>query len=163
MEFLPLSRRRSSARNVPSYEERGETDVFAGYWLWNTYPFVPSSNSEICIRCFCDLASELMSLSICSNTWTTSENIVGHRGVRCWAEMRSIRTLKKRKICSWTTGDWGSLKLSAWRSCISGRQYWYWSTSLQNDDNFFRCWARCSISYQKIMNLILRKSFELIN
>ena len=31
MEFLPLSRRRSSARNVPSDEERGETDVFAGY------------------------------------------------------------------------------------------------------------------------------------
>ena len=31
MEFLPLSRRLSSARNVPSYEERGETDVFAGY------------------------------------------------------------------------------------------------------------------------------------
>ena len=32
MEFLSLSRRRSSARNVPSGEERGETDVFAGYW-----------------------------------------------------------------------------------------------------------------------------------
>ena len=31
MEFLSLSRRRSSARNVPSGEERGETDVFAGY------------------------------------------------------------------------------------------------------------------------------------
>ena len=31
MEFLSLSRRRSSARNVPSDEERGETDVFAGY------------------------------------------------------------------------------------------------------------------------------------
>ena len=35
MEFLPPSRRRSSARNVPSGEERGETrgqtDVFAGY------------------------------------------------------------------------------------------------------------------------------------
>ena len=31
MEFLPLSRRRSSARNVPIGEERGETDVFAGY------------------------------------------------------------------------------------------------------------------------------------
>ena len=30
MEFLSLSRRRSSARNVPSGEERGETDVFAG-------------------------------------------------------------------------------------------------------------------------------------
>ena len=30
MEFPPLSRRRSSARNVPSGEERGETDVFAG-------------------------------------------------------------------------------------------------------------------------------------
>ena len=34
MEFLPLSRRRSSARNVPSGEERGETDVFAGYAKW---------------------------------------------------------------------------------------------------------------------------------
>ena len=31
MEFLTLSRRRSSSRNVPSGEERGETDVFAGY------------------------------------------------------------------------------------------------------------------------------------
>ena len=31
MEFLSLSRRRSSARNVPGGEERGETDVFAGY------------------------------------------------------------------------------------------------------------------------------------
>ena len=33
MEFLPLSRRLSSARNVPSGEERGETDVFAGYGI----------------------------------------------------------------------------------------------------------------------------------
>ena len=31
MEFLSLSRRRSSEWNVPSDEERGETDVFAGY------------------------------------------------------------------------------------------------------------------------------------
>ena len=31
MEFLSLSRRRSSSRNVPSGEERGETAVFAGY------------------------------------------------------------------------------------------------------------------------------------
>ena len=31
MEFLPLSRRRSSARNVPSGEERGGMDVFAGH------------------------------------------------------------------------------------------------------------------------------------
>ena len=31
MEFLSLSHRRSSARKVPSGEERGETDVFAGY------------------------------------------------------------------------------------------------------------------------------------
>ena len=30
MEFLSLSRRRSSSRNVPSGEERGETAVFAG-------------------------------------------------------------------------------------------------------------------------------------
>ena len=32
MEFLPLSRRRSSSQNVPGGEERGETDVFAGYY-----------------------------------------------------------------------------------------------------------------------------------
>ena len=31
MEFLSLSRRRSSSRNVLSSEEREETDVFAGY------------------------------------------------------------------------------------------------------------------------------------
>ena len=31
MEFLSLNRRRSSERNDPSGEERGETDVFAGY------------------------------------------------------------------------------------------------------------------------------------
>ena len=30
VEFLSLSRRRSFAQNVPSGEERGETDVFAG-------------------------------------------------------------------------------------------------------------------------------------
>ena len=31
MEFLSLSRRRFSAQNVPIGEERGETDVLAGY------------------------------------------------------------------------------------------------------------------------------------
>ena len=31
MEFLSLSRRRFSARNIPSGEDRGETDVFTGY------------------------------------------------------------------------------------------------------------------------------------
>ena len=31
MEFLSLSRRHSSARNVPIDEEQGEMDVFAGY------------------------------------------------------------------------------------------------------------------------------------
>jgi len=35
MEFLLLSCRRSSARNVPSGEEHGETDVFAGYYSSN--------------------------------------------------------------------------------------------------------------------------------
>ena len=30
MEFLSLSRRRSSVRNVSSDEEQGETDVFTG-------------------------------------------------------------------------------------------------------------------------------------
>ena len=37
MEFLPLSRRRSSPRNVPGGEERGETDVFASYELSRNY------------------------------------------------------------------------------------------------------------------------------
>ena len=31
MEFLSLSHRCSSTQNVPSDEERGEADVFAGY------------------------------------------------------------------------------------------------------------------------------------
>ena len=44
MEFLPLSRRRSSARNVPSGEERGEMDVFAGY----EYPgYCPALSSHL--------------------------------------------------------------------------------------------------------------------
>ena len=34
MEFLSLSRRRSSSRNVPSDEEREETAVLAGYILY---------------------------------------------------------------------------------------------------------------------------------
>ena len=38
MEFLSLSRRRSSARNVPIAEERGETDVFAGYYFTGPEP-----------------------------------------------------------------------------------------------------------------------------
>jgi len=42
MEFLLLSRRRSSARNVPSGEERGETDVFEGYpeWFWKVFVLI---------------------------------------------------------------------------------------------------------------------------
>ena len=44
MEFLSLSRRRSSARNVPSGEERGETDVFAGYWDASSPSNIPSPN-----------------------------------------------------------------------------------------------------------------------
>ena len=34
MEFLPLSRKRSSGRNVPRGEEWGEMDVFAGYKIY---------------------------------------------------------------------------------------------------------------------------------
>ena len=35
LEFLSLSRRRSSSRNVPSGQERGETAAFAGYLSLN--------------------------------------------------------------------------------------------------------------------------------
>ena len=45
MEFLSLSRRRSSARNVPIGEERGETDVFAGYKLPVKYKVGGEANS----------------------------------------------------------------------------------------------------------------------
>ena len=41
MEFLSLSRRRSFARKVASDEERGETDVFAGYVLVNFITCLP--------------------------------------------------------------------------------------------------------------------------
>ena len=34
MEFLSLSRRRSSSLNVPSGEQRRGTDVFAGYYVF---------------------------------------------------------------------------------------------------------------------------------
>ena len=37
MEFLSLSRRRYSSRNVLSGEERGETNVFAGYFLFHPF------------------------------------------------------------------------------------------------------------------------------
>ena len=48
MEFLPLSRRRPSPRNVPSGEERGETDVFTGYSFANVPPreTPPAARSE---------------------------------------------------------------------------------------------------------------------
>ena len=36
MECLPLSRRRSSAWNVPSGKEREETEFFAGYIITET-------------------------------------------------------------------------------------------------------------------------------
>ena len=39
MEFLSLSRRRFSMQNVPSSEERGETDVSAGYLLQSPSQF----------------------------------------------------------------------------------------------------------------------------
>ena len=37
MEFLSLSRRRYSSRNVLSGKERGETNVFAGYFLFHPF------------------------------------------------------------------------------------------------------------------------------
>ena len=37
--------------------------TWSGTYL-GTYPFVPSSNSEICIRCFCDLTPELVALHL---------------------------------------------------------------------------------------------------
>ena len=47
MEFLSLSRRRSSVQNVPRGEERGETDVFTGYTNYYYQDIFPFSNSLI--------------------------------------------------------------------------------------------------------------------
>jgi len=46
MEFLSLSRKRPSARNVPSGEERGETDVFAGLVNSQTWGVNPNSGNR---------------------------------------------------------------------------------------------------------------------
>ena len=48
MEFLQLSCRRSSARNVQSGEERGETNVFAGwaFGCWHRFFFFPSCGAS---------------------------------------------------------------------------------------------------------------------
>ena len=55
MEFLSLSRRRSFARNVPRGEERGETDVFAGYGTRNVDYLILSAMKK------CSLAYTLIS------------------------------------------------------------------------------------------------------
>ena len=47
MEFLSLRRRRSSARNVLSDEERGEMDVFAGYGNSEMYVLYTRVNCEM--------------------------------------------------------------------------------------------------------------------
>ena len=47
MEFLSLSHRHSSVQNVPSSEERGETDVFTGYTNYYYQDIFPFSNSLI--------------------------------------------------------------------------------------------------------------------
>ena len=44
MDFLPLSRRRSSSRNVPGGQERGETDVFAG---WEDEPILYETATKV--------------------------------------------------------------------------------------------------------------------
>ena len=51
MEFLSLSRRRSSSRNVPSSEERGETAVSVGY----TKQGCRAWDSNVVFIIFCNL------------------------------------------------------------------------------------------------------------
>lgn len=47
---------------------------------------------------------------------TNSVIIVGQSEVRCWGDMRSSSTLKKRKTWAWRMGTWGSRRLSTRRS-----------------------------------------------
>ena len=64
MEFLPLSRKRSSARNVSSGLERGETAVFAGYPFTFRKLFVNCNNP-------CSNGSRL-----CGLDWLESRRVV---------------------------------------------------------------------------------------
>ena len=57
MEFLSLSRRRSSTRNVPINKERGETDVFAGYLECVIVDFCNQLSSAILPTELCDIQS----------------------------------------------------------------------------------------------------------
>ena len=70
MEFLWLSRRRFSAQNVPSGEERGETDVFAGYsWhavlKWETK--LAAAEAILVVSCK-SIPAKLTSVQLCRHS-----------------------------------------------------------------------------------------------
>lgn len=88
---------------------------------------------------------------------TSSVIMVGQSEVRCCGDIRRSSTLKNRNTWAWRMGTWGRRRLSTRRSeeqdtgfnfirkvvsdkrvcmcvcvlpCMSGRYFWYWSTSL---------------------------------
>ena len=71
MEFLSMSRRCSSARNVPSGEERGEMDVFAGY---------VNSFAYHCTRHSPDLkdSKQLLGLNVFKKALKTESSLAKH-------------------------------------------------------------------------------------
>lgn len=72
-----------------------------------------------------------------SNAWrrtgvTSSVIMVGQSDVRCWGDMRSSNTLKKRNTWAWRMGTWGRRRLSTRRSKHTHRHRWdisAWLTS----------------------------------
>ena len=75
MEFLSLSRRRSSSRNFPSREEQGETDVFAGYViLWDQFRFLGNCPPTPSLtQHFAPSETYMLTLSQGSGRWAVSQ------------------------------------------------------------------------------------------
>ena len=97
MEFLSLSRRRSSARNVLSDEERGETDVFAGYqpsYLSPNPTFCPKARNQRPL--FLDISKFIL----VSEAWgnKTKKNIYYYRGTLWFLLFYSLKPHSQVRI-----------------------------------------------------------------
>ena len=90
MEFLPLSRRRSSARNVSSGVERGKTAVFAGYPFTFQKLFVNCNNP-------CSNGSRL-----CGLDWLESRRVVP-----VFKFVIFVKTTRARLACVAGASKWG--------------------------------------------------------
>ena len=116
MEFLSLSRRRSSWRNVPGGEELGETAVFTGYY--NTSPKVAQGvkvfKLTVSFLILTALPASLkrpykikkllinVNLSYCITVFSPAVTVAGYDEIRVgdammkWRECLKTKTYKKK-------------------------------------------------------------------